>query len=75
MVKINCNTELISGGLTNKEIGWKLHLSPFTIKSHVHNILEKPAIHNRIEIARYAHEDQGFNDMKDLVTLIDESGN
>ena len=67
--------ELISDGLTNKEIGWKLHLSPFTIKSHVHNILEKLAIHNRIEIARYAHEDQGFNDMKDLVTLIDESGN
>ncbi|MBK7255406.1 MAG: helix-turn-helix transcriptional regulator [Ignavibacteria bacterium] len=33
--------ELISDGLTNKEIDWKLHLSPFTIKSHVHNILEK----------------------------------
>ncbi|MGB4853663.1 MAG: response regulator transcription factor [Ignavibacteria bacterium] len=67
--------ELISDGLTNKEIGWKLHLSPFTIKSHVHNILEKLAIHNRIEIAKYAHEDQGFNDMKDLVSLIDESSN
>ncbi|MBK7159723.1 MAG: response regulator transcription factor [Ignavibacteria bacterium] len=43
--------ELISDGLTNKEIGWKLHFSPFTIKSHVHNILEKLAIHVRIEIA------------------------
>lgn len=67
--------ELISDGLTNKEIGWKLHLSPFTIKSHVHNILEKLAMHNRIEIAKYAHEDQGFNDMKDLVSLLDESAN
>lgn len=67
--------ELISDGLTNKEIGWKLHLSPFTVKSHVHNILEKLAIHNRIEIAKYAHEDQGFNDLKDLVSLIEESGN
>lgn len=67
--------ELISDGLTNKEIGWKLHLSPFTIKSHVHNILEKLAIHNRIEIAKYAHEDQGFNDLKELAALIDESNN
>ena len=67
--------ELVSDGMTNKEIGWKLHLSPFTIKSHVHNILEKLAIHNRIEIARYAHEDQGFNDLKDMVSFINESEN
>ena len=65
--------ELISEGLTNKEIGLKLHLSPFTIKSHVHNILEKLAIHNRIEIAKYAHEVQSNDDLKDLVSLIDES--
>ena len=66
--------ELISEGLTNKEIGWKLHLSPFTVKSHVHNILEKLAIHNRIEIAKFAHEDQGFNDLKDLASIIEEGG-
>lgn len=67
--------ELISDGLSNKEIGWKLHLSPFTVKSHVHNILEKLAIHNRIEIAKYAREDQGFTDLKDLASIIKESGN
>lgn len=67
--------ELISEGLSNKEIGWKLHLSPFTVKSHVHNILEKLAIHNRIEIAKYAREDQGFTDLKDLASIIEESGN
>lgn len=67
--------ELISDGLSNKEIGWKLHLSPFTVKSHVHNILEKLAIHNRIEIAKYAREDQGFTDLKDLASIIEESGN
>jgi DNA-binding NarL/FixJ family response regulator len=47
--------ELIADGLTNKEIGQKLHLSPYTVKSHVHNILEKMALHTRVQIAKYAH--------------------
>jgi DNA-binding NarL/FixJ family response regulator len=67
--------ELVADGLTNKEIGHRLHLSPHTVKSHVHNILEKLAIHNRIEIARYAHDDEGFNDIKDSISLINDSDN
>lgn len=51
---------LVADGMTNKEIGRTLHLSPFTVKSHVHNILEKLAIHNRIEIAKFAHTDPDF---------------
>lgn len=47
--------ELIAEGFTNKEIAQKLHLSTYTIKSHVHNILEKLAIHTRVQIANYAH--------------------
>lgn len=47
--------ELIADGLTNKEIGLKLHLSPYTVKSHVHNILEKMALHTRVQIAKYVH--------------------
>ena len=31
--------ELIADGLSNKEIAQQLHLSVYTIKSHVHNIL------------------------------------
>lgn len=46
--------EHIAEGLTNKEIGFILHLSPYTVKSHVHNILEKMALHTRIQIAKYA---------------------
>ena len=46
--------ELIANGDTNKEIAQKLHLSTYTIKSHVHNILEKLALHTRIQIAIYA---------------------
>ena len=35
---------LIADGLTNKEIAEKLHLSAYTVKSHIHNILEKKSI-------------------------------
>ena len=46
--------ELISEGYTNKEIAQKLHLSTYTVKSHVHNILEKMALNTRVQIAIYA---------------------
>lgn len=48
--------ELIAEGLTNKEIAAKIHLSTYTIKSHVHNILEKLSLHTRIQIANYSHD-------------------
>lgn len=52
--------ELIANGLTNKEIAHKLHLSTFTVKSHVHNILEKLALNTRIQIAKHAHDSQAY---------------
>jgi DNA-binding NarL/FixJ family response regulator len=64
---------LISDGMTNKEIAQKLHLSTYTIKSHVHNILEKLALHTRVQIARYAHTSDDFQAVADTVSLIDES--
>lgn len=68
-------TELVADGLTNKEIGLKLHLSPFTVKSYVHNILEKLAMHKRIEIANYANTSQNFTEIKDSISLMNESEN
>jgi DNA-binding NarL/FixJ family response regulator len=47
--------KLISGGCANKEIALKLGISTFTVKSHVHNILEKLSLHTRVEIAKYSH--------------------
>ena len=47
--------DLVADGLTNKEIAQKLHLSTYTVKSHIHNILEKLALHTRVQIANYAH--------------------
>jgi DNA-binding NarL/FixJ family response regulator len=46
---------LIAEGMANKEIAHKLNLSIYTIKSHVHNILEKMALNTRVQIAIYAH--------------------
>lgn len=47
---------LIAKGLTNKEIAQKIHRSAYTVKSHVHNILEKLALRSRLQIANYAKE-------------------
>jgi DNA-binding NarL/FixJ family response regulator len=41
---------LITEALSNKEIAQRLSLSTFTVKSHVHNILEKLALHSRLDI-------------------------
>ena len=32
--------DLISEGMSNKEIAQQLHIATFTVKSHVHNVLE-----------------------------------
>ena len=47
--------DLIAEGLSNKEMARRLNLSTFTIKSHVHNILEKLALHSRLQVAAHAH--------------------
>ena len=50
--------ESIADGLSNKEIADRLHIATHTVKSHVHNILEKLALHTRLEVAAYAHEER-----------------
>jgi DNA-binding NarL/FixJ family response regulator len=47
---------LIAEGMSNKEIGQRLNLSTYTVKSHIHNILEKMALHSRLEIAVQSFE-------------------
>ncbi len=51
---------LIAEGLSNKEIASRLDLATDTVKTHVHHILEKLALHTRLEIASYAHTDETF---------------
>jgi len=47
---------LIAEGMSNKEIAQRLNLSTYTVKSHVHNILEKMALHSRLQIAVSAQQ-------------------
>jgi len=47
--------DLISEGLSNKEIAQRLHIATYTVKSHVHNILEKLALNTRLQVAAFAH--------------------
>ncbi|MEA2705516.1 MAG: hypothetical protein QOH22_304 [Gemmatimonadaceae bacterium] len=46
---------LIAVGLSNKEIAQRLGIATDTVKSHVRNIMEKLALHSRLQIAAYAH--------------------
>lgn len=41
---------LLGEGLSNKEIAVRLHIAIHTVKSHVHNVLEKLALHSRLEV-------------------------
>ena len=50
---------LIAEAMSNKEIAQRLNLSTYTVKSHIHNILEKMALHSRLEIATHSHENKG----------------
>jgi DNA-binding NarL/FixJ family response regulator len=64
--------EQIADGLTNKEIGQILHLSPYTVKSHVHNILEKMALHTRVQIATYAGKSKEYKNTSESVSRLDD---
>jgi DNA-binding NarL/FixJ family response regulator len=62
--------ELIAEGLTNKEIAKRLHLSPYTIKSHVHNILEKLTLSTRVQIAKHTHLSESNKNTLDNTSLF-----
>jgi DNA-binding NarL/FixJ family response regulator len=64
--------ELIAEGFTNKEIAQRLHLSTYTIKSHVHNILEKLALTTRVQIAKYLHDSEKTESASDNISLLDD---
>jgi len=51
--------DLLGEGLSNKEIAARLHIAVHTVKSHVHNVLEKLALHSRLEVAAFSHASDG----------------
>jgi DNA-binding NarL/FixJ family response regulator len=50
--------QLIAGRLSNKQIARRLSLSLYTIKNHIHNLLEKLRVEDRHEAVDYARHQQ-----------------
>jgi DNA-binding NarL/FixJ family response regulator len=46
---------LIGDGMSNKEIAAELNIATHTVKSHVRNVMEKLALHTRLQIAAFSH--------------------
>jgi DNA-binding NarL/FixJ family response regulator len=63
-------TKLIAEGLTNKEIALELLVSTYTVKSHVHNILEKLSLSTRVQIAKFAHIIDTSKSANDATSLL-----
>jgi DNA-binding NarL/FixJ family response regulator len=61
---------LLSEGMSNKEIGQKMHISTYTIKSHIHNIMEKLALHTRLEIANYSYTGDTLKTIARSISMI-----
>ncbi len=49
--------DLIGEGLSNKELAQRLNIATHTVKSHVRNVMEKLALHTRLQIAAYSHRE------------------
>ena len=48
--------DLVTDGLGNKEIAERLNLTPHTVQNYVRHILEKLALHSRLQLAAFAHK-------------------
>lgn len=46
--------ELVTAGLTNKDIADRLEISKRTVDNHISNILEKANVDNRVALVRWA---------------------
>jgi DNA-binding NarL/FixJ family response regulator len=57
----------LGDGMSNKEIGQKIRISTYTVKSHIHNIMEKLALHTRLEVANYSYSDQTSESVQNII--------
>jgi DNA-binding NarL/FixJ family response regulator len=44
--------------MNNKEIAQQLHIATYTVKSHVHNVLEKLELSTRLQIAAFVRHER-----------------
>jgi len=64
--------DLIGEALSNREIARKINLSEYTIKSYIHNIMEKLALNSRSEVAEYAFNSGNLKIIKDSLSTINK---
>ncbi len=62
---------LIGNGLSNKEIAQTLSISTFTVKSHIHNIMEKLLLHTRLEVANYSYSNETLKKIAKDISIAD----
>lgn len=60
----------LSDGMSNKEIAQKTHISTYTVKSHIHNIMEKLALHTRLEIANYSYTTNALKSITKSISML-----
>jgi DNA-binding CsgD family transcriptional regulator/DNA-binding Lrp family transcriptional regulator len=53
--------ELVVNGLTNREIGERLFVSPHTVNTHLRHAFEKLQVNSRVDLTRLATERNGVN--------------
>jgi RNA polymerase sigma factor (sigma-70 family) len=61
---------LLGEGMSNKEIGQKIRISTYTVKRHIHNIMEKLALHTRLEIANYSYSSDTLKTIAKSISTI-----
>lgn len=49
---------LVGAGMTNRQVAKQLYLSPHTVNYHLRAIFKKLGISSRVELARWAHEQE-----------------
>ncbi|PJB01241.1 MAG: hypothetical protein CO127_04875, partial [Ignavibacteria bacterium CG_4_9_14_3_um_filter_36_18] len=62
--------QLLGEGKNNKEIGQKIRISAYTVKSHIHNIMEKLALHTRLEISNYSYTDETLKTIAKSISMF-----
>jgi DNA-binding NarL/FixJ family response regulator len=62
--------QFLGEGMSNREIGQKIRISAYTVKSHIHNIMEKLALHTRLEIANYSYTDQTLKTITKSISMV-----
>lgn len=60
----------LGDGMSNKEISQKIHVTTYTVKSHIHNIMEKLALHTRLELANYSFNHETIRTISKTISTL-----